>query len=205
MDQTIKPAGFRLRVLAHLNEWMLQILPHTLFWLYISNSQTLNLFVYNLILYLIIWLLPSILLTTLVYYPWTTIHLQGNLGKLITGLEVTDQNNKPLTYKRSLFRHTIGYAFSSILFSLGFLSIIKDPQKLGWHDKAVGSKVSVTANRWPLALIVLLLLFILNGFLVSSSFNNFLNGPLINEISSLMSTPVTPEDQSELDPILLEN
>ncbi|MEK7518197.1 MAG: hypothetical protein AAB583_06670, partial [Patescibacteria group bacterium] len=86
------------------------------------------------------------------------------------------------------FRYTVGYQFSVILFGLGFLAIIKDPQKQGWHDKTVGSKVIVEKSKWPLALFVLLFLLISNLYILYSAISVAFSGPLPEEFKTLINS-----------------
>lgn len=180
------PANFKLRLLASLNDAQLLFLPHSLFWLYLSGSSSLSNLAYNISLYLILIVFPIFLFSSLFYHPWLTSHLGGTLGKLLTGLKITDENEKILTYKRSFFRATTGYGFSGLFFGLGFLSIVKDPQKLGWHDKAVGSKVLVIKKLWPYALVIFFILVGINGFLISRAVTKIFLGPVKNEVQTLI-------------------
>lgn len=194
----IKPAGFALRLLASLNDSALFILLHGLFWSFIAQSPNLTRFTYNLVLYLITLFLPLSILYSLFYVSWLTSRFGGTLGKLITGLRVTGENGNLLSYTRNFFRHTTGYAFSGLLFGLGFFSIIKDPNKQGWHDKAVGSKVVTVKNLWPLSLVILLSLLTINFILISSSINRILTGPLKSEFLEITSSLNPPKSSPQL-------
>lgn len=176
-----------LRLLATFVEDSLWLLPHTLFFFYITTNATLKQSAYNFALYLVLILLPAVLIHVF-YAPLFTTYLGGNIGKLITGLSVTDETGKRLSLKRSFFRYLIGYPFSGILFGLGFLAIIKDPNKQGWHDKAAGSRVVVSQNLWPLALVLLIGLLVANFLLGVKIVNNYKTGPLKPEIENLIGT-----------------
>lgn len=180
-------AGFRLRLLASFIDGGIFLLPHTLFSLFISQSNSLAQFSPNLMLYFIVILLP-LLITTFLYSSLLTHYFGGALGKLITGLRVISENGQRLSLKRSLFRHTIGYQFSNTFFGLGYFWIIKDKNKMAWHDYAVGSKVIITKPFWPLALFILILLWVLNIYLAGLSINNFKKGSLISEVSSMFQS-----------------
>lgn len=180
-----KSAGFILRFLASLVESALWFLPHSLFWLFIVNgSSDLTQFAHNIALYLILVFLPIITLA-MFYVPFSTTYLGGNIGKLITGLRVINIGGGNLSLRRSLFRHTIGYQFSGLLFGLGFFAIIKDKEKLGWHDKATGSRVVTVQNLWPLALLLLVGLIATNYFILAATVNNYKSGPLKPEVENL--------------------
>lgn len=179
-------AGIRLRLLAMYVDFAILSLPIALLLLYVGTSSNIPIFVQRSFLLLII--LLSFIIINLLHDVFFTHYFGGPIGKLLTGLKVIDEHGNFLSLKRSFFRHTVGYQFSAILFGLGFLAIIKDPQKQAWHDKAVGSKVIVEKRRWPLALIVLLMLLILNIFILFSAFNTAFSGPLPTEFQSIINS-----------------
>jgi uncharacterized RDD family membrane protein YckC len=68
--------------------------------------------------------------------------LGGTPGKLLFGLRVENRDsNELIDKKRAFYRFTLGYFFSSQLFGLGFLRIIKNPENLAWHDDLFFTKV----------------------------------------------------------------
>lgn len=182
-----KPAGFRLRVLAWVLETALwSVLYALVAYMIFSSSTNLVSFVNNLLIILVI-AVPFIYFAGGILYPsYFNSRYGGQIGKLLTGLQVLGDNRKFLTFRRSLFRHTVGYSFSSVLFGLGFLAIIKDKEKKAWHDQATGSQVVVKNNLWVASLILLLVLAAANWFLwtsavdslapqVKSEFSTFIN------------------------------
>ncbi len=177
-----KNAGFILRVLAGFAEGQIFLLPSILLLSYALGSTSIPELGARFTL-LIVWI--AILTPVMFFYgAATTYWWGGTIGKLLTGLRVTDEGGKPMNFKRLFFRHTIGYQFSGLLFGLGFLSIIKDQNKQSWHDKTVGSQVLVVKNLWPVALVVFTVLIILNSFIGVSSMSKFFNSDLyINQIS----------------------
>lgn len=182
-------AGFGLRFLASLNDSAIGLLIHVVFLNYIiASSNSLSQLAFNLVLYLILIFLPVSILSYLIYYAWFISNFGGTFGKLLTGLEVTDDSGKKLSYKRSFFRSTVGFTFSSLFLWLGFFSIIKDPKKQGWHDKAVGSIVVVRRNLWIISLISLALLIFINWYLISSGITKLMNSPIKNDFQSLISS-----------------
>lgn len=60
---------------------------------------------------------------------------QGTLGKRLMGIKVVDQNGLPLTFQHSLKRNA-AKVFSYLLLFVGFIVIIFDSKKRGWHDRA---------------------------------------------------------------------
>ncbi len=196
-----KPAGFTLRFLAMSLDSLIVWLPLTGYWLILTNSQSLPEFASNLSWYIVLVLLPSCVVW--LWYIVPLVHFfQSTLGKMLTGLKITDEDGKPLTFKRNLFRHSIGYQFSGLLFGLGFLAIIKDSNKQGWHDHAVGSKVVVFQNTWPFALGALVLLTFIHFQIIATSVNQFANGPLKEQFPALIQSFVL---QQKLDAMEKQN
>ena len=70
-------------------------------------------------------------------------------GKLLFGLRVARINGQPLTIRRALLRY-LGYWLSAIPLGLGFLWVLVDDQRQGWHDKLSGTYV-VYDSRSPFA------------------------------------------------------
>lgn len=188
-----KFAGIRLRLLAAYVDGMILALPITFLLWYAGISVSIPISVQRLFLLLTIWILFFVIIN-LLHEIFFTHYFGGTVGKLLTGLKVIDENGNKLTLKRSFFRHTVGYQFSAILFGLGFLAIIKDPQKQAWHDKAVGSKVIVEKKQWPLALFMLLFLLISNLYIVYSAFNAAFSGPLPEEFKTFMNSFQTKKE-----------
>lgn len=56
------------------------------------------------------------------------------IGKWIVGIEVVSADRRPLTLTRLLARCTIGYAVSLGPLGLGFIRVLWDPDRQGWHD-----------------------------------------------------------------------
>ena len=181
---TNRYAGFWVRFLALYLEGHLTLLVFS-FWVYsISQSQTLTQLWQGLVAIFVFFVLPYAVISIFLR-AYLTYRFGGGIGKLLTGLRVIDSDKKFLSFKRSLFRYTVGYTFSSVLLLLGFLSVIKDPQKRGFHDKIVGSYVVITQTLWPFALILWLIVVSLNFYLLFQTFNRVMAGPLKYEILQL--------------------
>lgn len=71
-------------------------------------------------------------------YMWATSG--QSLGMMALSIKVIRVNGEPLTYGTAFVRY-LGYIVSSIPLGLGFLWIIWDPQKQGFHDKIAGTVV----------------------------------------------------------------
>ncbi|HRX29241.1 MAG TPA: RDD family protein [Saprospiraceae bacterium] len=60
--------------------------------------------------------------------------LAATPGKLLMKIKVKNMGNSPLTQRQVVIRN-VTKIFSQMAFSLGFIWIIIDPMKQGWHDK----------------------------------------------------------------------
>jgi len=55
-------------------------------------------------------------------------------GKMIMGIKIVPTDGGPVTVGKAILR-LIGYAVSAIVVYLGFLWVLWDKDKQGWHDK----------------------------------------------------------------------
>ena len=62
-------------------------------------------------------------------------------GKMLLGLQVISADGTPLSFGIAFLR-SIGYFVSSI-FYLGFIWVVLDKRKQGWHDKIAGTVVII--------------------------------------------------------------
>ncbi len=62
---------------------------------------------------------------------------------MIMGIKVVSVDGGPVSVGKAFVRW-IGYFVSAIVFCLGFLWIIWDKEKQGWHDKIAGTYVVKT-------------------------------------------------------------
>jgi uncharacterized RDD family membrane protein YckC len=88
-------------------------------------------------------LLGNSLLMTLVvvgYFTffWTLVGFTP--GKALLGLKVVRKDGAKVSFGRSLLRF-FAYFISAIFLFLGFLWILWDPKRRGWHDKIAGTQV----------------------------------------------------------------
>jgi uncharacterized RDD family membrane protein YckC len=182
---TEKNAGFLVRLLAELIDILIFWMAINIAIYSLSGAKTLAEFVSGFAVYWAAIGLPLAILSV-TYKPYFTHNFGGNIGKLLTGLRVTNLEGKYLTFKQALFRYTIAYIFSLTLFGLGFWSIIKDKEKRAFHDKAVGSKVVVARNIWPMGLLILGLLIFTHAFILTQSLNKFSHSTLRSELGFLL-------------------
>ena len=61
-------------------------------------------------------------------------------GKLLLGLRVISRNGRPITFWQALRRY-VGYFLSAIAIYIGYLWILIDNRRQGWHDKLAGTYV----------------------------------------------------------------
>lgn len=129
-------AGFWIRVLASLVDTlllMIVIAPIALTFFgtgFFTGTAELGL-VGNLINYI----LPAVVIILF----W--IYKSATPGKMICGIEIIDEKTGgKLSPGQSILRY-VGYYVSSIVLLLGFLWVIWDGKKQGWHDKMAGTLV----------------------------------------------------------------
>ena len=71
----------------------------------------------------------------IVYFVLLTYFYQGTFGKKVMGLKVVTANNERPSFLTIFLREVIGKFVSGIVFFLGFIWILFDKNKQGWHDK----------------------------------------------------------------------
>lgn len=62
-------------------------------------------------------------------------------GKMALGIKVIKRNGEPLSMLDAFLRNVVGYQLSGFLLFLGFLWMLRDPNKQTWHDKIVNTVV----------------------------------------------------------------
>lgn len=68
------------------------------------------------------------------------------LGNRLLAIKVVREGNQPLDISTGIIRY-IGYLLSSVVFGLGFLWVIWDKKKQGWHDKIAKTLVIETGEK----------------------------------------------------------
>jgi uncharacterized RDD family membrane protein YckC len=77
---------------------------------------------------------------------WCWVRFMGTPGKLLTSCNVVDaKTGKPVTILQAVLRY-FGYFISLFTFGLGYLWIIWDKRKQGFHDKIAGTVVVVDGD-----------------------------------------------------------
>src|SRR5260221_398722 len=88
---------------------------------------------------------PFLLILPFVYF-WISTALYGkSIGKKIFGLEVISNDNSKMTWSKAFLREVIGRVISWLIFGLGYVWILFDEKRQGWHDKVAGTYVTQTS------------------------------------------------------------
>ena len=74
------------------------------------------------------------MLLGIAYEVWMLGTYNATVGKIVMRIKVVKENGKKLTYSDALLRTISGF-LSAVVFFLGFLWVIWDKKKQGWHDK----------------------------------------------------------------------
>lgn len=80
-------------------------------------------------------------LLSVVYYVMFTYIKGQTPGKMLLGLHVVDANGFRPSLKQVFLREVIGKAIAALALLIGYLWIIWDPKKRGWHDYIGGTYV----------------------------------------------------------------
>lgn len=99
----------------------------------------------------------------------------GTLGKLIYGLKIVrEEDNARLSFWRAFFREQIGRSVSNTLFGLGFIWILIDEKKRGWHD-LISDTLVLIRNKflWILGTALTIALMVVNVTLLWKAFRSF--------------------------------
>lgn len=91
-------------------------------------------------------------LVGLIYFAGMWTWKGTTVGGVVLGLKVVRQDGYPVTLLVSIVR-SLAAAFSIVMFFLGFLWIIFDRERQGWHDKIAGTVVIKLPKGTPLVLV----------------------------------------------------
>ena len=84
---------------------------------------------------------PLSALITALYAILLWVNWNGQtLGKKVMKIRVVTENGEPVGYKEAIVRY-LSYILSGLALGLGFLWVIWDEKKQGWHDKIAGTLV----------------------------------------------------------------
>jgi len=81
-------------------------------------------------------------------YLWLFTGLKGQtLGKMVVGIKVVNAEGSIPGLGRAALREVLGKIISSIALCIGFLWIVRDGRKQGWHDKIANTYVVRAESR----------------------------------------------------------
>jgi|DewCreStandDraft_1066081.scaffolds.fasta_scaffold11154_4 uncharacterized RDD family membrane protein YckC len=86
-----------------------------------------------------LWLLYD-LLVAFVYIVFPTVVWGQTLGKYLLGIRVVSARGER-TWGQILLRETIGRLVCVATLGLGYLAILWDPERRGWHDRLADTRV----------------------------------------------------------------
>ena len=138
-------AGFATRAIALVIDYLIiLLLLFVIAWFINSlpnlfNFQRINLRWLNSLVILV----SSVAFTVVFIYGYFSIflYLTGQtLGNAVMGIRVIRKNGRRVGFLRSLVR-CIGYLLAFIPLGLGFLWVLGDDRRQGWHDKLAGTYV----------------------------------------------------------------
>jgi uncharacterized RDD family membrane protein YckC len=145
-------------------------------------KNLLYFFVLDIVIYIIL---------SIIYYPICWLKFDGaTIGKKLAAIKIVKTEGTPLTLGTVIAR-MIGYLISGLVFGLGYLWILWDKQRQGWHDKLAKTYV-VKTDAQPNT--KLLWIFFI-GFVLLSSMGNVFhkdtnNVTLINKDGSTINSEV---------------
>ena len=81
------------------------------------------------------------LIISIGYFVFYQEYAGQTLGKKAMGIKVVDYSGGKPSYMTFFLREIIGKFISGFVFGLGYLWILWDPKKQGWHDKIASTYV----------------------------------------------------------------
>lgn len=139
--ETITVVGFGLRLAALLLDWVL-----------LGFLTMLLILVLGMVLGLLTAYTPDqglavdrlavgiAILLSVAYYVVAWAKSGQTIGKGALGIKVVGADGKPPSGGKALLRY-IGYIVSGLVVALGFLWVVFDRKRQGWHDKIAGTYV----------------------------------------------------------------
>jgi len=106
------------------------------------------------------WLIPAL------YFVFFWVKNDGQtIGNKLLAIKVIKENNEQLDIVTGIIRY-VGYTISWVVLSLGYLWIIWDKKKQGWHDKMAHTLVIETDEKPKTILVTIIMVVILIPFLL---------------------------------------
>ena len=91
------------------------------------------------LLYVVLYLFAGLILSV-VYFTYFHSVTGQSIGKGLLKIKAIQTSGEPLNFKIALIRWG-GYIISGLAMNLGFLWVMFDKNKQGWHDKIAGTYV----------------------------------------------------------------
>ena len=91
----------------------------------------------------------NFLLVALVYHIAFWTWKQTTVGGIICQLRVIRMDGAPLRFAEAFVRGLSGI-FSLVFAGIGFLWILRDPERQAWHDRIAGTFVVNVPRNWPI-------------------------------------------------------
>lgn len=90
----------------------------------------------------------GVVVVSLAYFPWFWVHGGATPGMRLFDLRVVrDVDGGPVSGGQAVLR-LVGYWISSAIFYLGFIWVLVDKRRRGWHDLLAGTVVVRRARGW---------------------------------------------------------
>ena len=88
-----------------------------------------------------LFIVGAVMFIQVLYYVLFT-GLRGQTpGKMLVGIKVVDEEGAIPGLGRAIMREVIGKFISAIVFDVGYLWVLWDPNRQAWHDKIAGTFV----------------------------------------------------------------
>lgn len=91
----------------------------------------------------------NLLLVALVYHIGFWTWKQTTVGGIICQLRVIRIDGTPMRFAEALIRGLSGI-FSLVFAGIGFLWVLRDPERQAWHDRVAGTFVVNVPRNWPI-------------------------------------------------------
>lgn len=144
-----KAASPGKRLLAHLIDGGVWTAILAGLWLWAASAGTIEQLM-GALLWMLIILMIGFSLGAMIYTAGMTAVFGGTIGKLLTGIEIVDSAGKRISFWRAFFRNIIGYMVSGMALWLGFIWILVDKERRGWHDMMAETMVVEKRKSGPL-------------------------------------------------------
>lgn len=157
-----KYANIAPRILASLIDSFILTLPTIAGLWYVVQAATIQDLITRFVIFIAAILLPMSIFGIL--YHVLGIALFGKtIGKVILGLQVTDEKGEKLSKGKALFREVVAKVVNAAVLGFGYFAILFDPKHQGWHDMLTGSLVHKKEERLLIGAVCTIALFAIIG------------------------------------------